>query len=134
MPQTGHKTVPVFLELDRAKELHILVGLQVALDIPHMQELGPVGMPLLLVVDSLGLSLHQLQNRRPALHILSSSSFRPRNVARRLEVGARPHLRSPAVEDVRCILVAHKDRLADIRHEELPWLLREADLCRIVQK
>jgi hypothetical protein len=31
-------------------------------------------------------------------------------------------------------LVAHKDRLADIRHEELPWLLREADLCRIVQK
>ena len=124
----------VLLELDKVEELHILVGLLVALDILHMPELGPVRMPLLLVVDFLELSWHQLQNRRPALHILSSSSFRPRNVARRLQVEARSHLRSLAVGDVRCIVVAHMDRLADIRHEELPWLLREADLCLIVQK
>jgi hypothetical protein len=112
--------VEVLLELDRVKEHHILVGLLVALDILHMRELGLLGMPLLLVVDSLGQSWHQLQSRRPALHILSSSSFRPRNVARRVQVEAKSHLRSLAVGDVRYIVVAHKDRLAGIRHEELP--------------
>jgi hypothetical protein len=112
----------VLLELDREKELHILVEPLVALDILHMLELGPVGMPLLLVVDFQVLSWHLLQNHRPALHILSSSSFRPQNVARWV------------VGDVGYSAVANKDRLADIRHEELPWLLREADLCRIAQK
>jgi len=112
--------VEVLLELNRAKELRILVGLLVALGILHMQELGLVGMPLQLLVDPLGQSWHQLQNRRPALHIPSFSSFRPRNVAHRLQVEASPHLRSLAVGDVHCTEAAHRDRLGDIRHEELP--------------
>jgi hypothetical protein len=136
MPRTGHKTVPVvgeLLELDRAKELRIRVGLLVAAHILHMRELEQAGIALLPVAGFLEQSWHQLQSHRLALHILSSSSFRPQNVGRRLKVAARSHFRSlAAVDDLR-IVVAHMGRLADSRREGLPWLIPEADLCSIVK-
>jgi hypothetical protein len=109
----------VLLELGRAKELRILVALLVALDILHKREPGLVGMPLLLMVGSQEQSWHQLRNHRPELHILSSSSFHPRKVARRLQE-ARLYLRSLAAEGDHCIEVVHRDRPVDIRHEGLP--------------